>query len=635
MGAAIMMVSGSCTKETVNEVNPEDTVKTVVAAGLPETKTYMGEASEGIRKVYWENGDAININGTASEALAGVAENTSNVEFTFDGALEAPYNAVYPASAYKNETTVTLAAAQGAADGTFAQNALPMAAYSAEEGALSFAHLCAVVKFSLELGEDAHQIDYLEFLGNNGEQISGDFTIDYETLALTSASTADADKVVKVEVDKALAVGKATDVYVVVPAGKYSKGFTVKAVDAEGHSSLKLKTSSCDLAAGKVYNMPEYEYAPIAGSGTADDPWVVSTADEWLLIAADMAQATPTMYKPNAHYALGGNIDFTGKKFTRCPSNGGNFTGVLDGKGYKMTGITAAFTGTNNGVIASNGGVVKNLTVEADWTSTGNQVGVVGKNLSGGLIENVAFEGTVSGQQSIGGVCGWNQSGGTINASTFLGGSVTSTYDDNSNRKAYVGGVCGQNAGTVVNCGTKGGGITAWKRYAGGVIGYNSGYTVNCYSWVTSVKSTGGTANANGNSIGGLCGSHEGGGVIINCYSTCEDFATASNKKRAACTVGEIGVAGAKHVYGTTLNVNNVIIGNNSTPAKGVFYVDKASLYWGEQKTLDEMKDAAFVTLLNNNITDYNGLTFDGKPTGITLKTWVADSTTGLPVFAE
>ena len=77
----------------------------------------------------------------------------------------------------------------------------------------------------------------------------------------------------------------------------------------------------------------------------------------------------------------------------------------------------------------------------------------------------------------------------------------------------HVGGVCGNNAGTITNC-YNAGNLTAIESSAtiGGICGYNNGGTVtNCYNTGT-VTATGSVA-----SVGGVCGcSIE---LILNCYN--------------------------------------------------------------------------------------------------------------------
>ncbi|WP_456034309.1 GLUG motif-containing protein, partial [Roseburia inulinivorans] len=86
----------------------------------------------------------------------------------------------------------------------------------------------------------------------------------------------------------------------------------------------------------------------------------------------------------------------------------------------------------------------------------------------------------------------------------------------------HVGGVCGNNAGTITNC-YNAGNLTAIEPSAtiGGICGYNNGGTVtNCYNTGT-VTATGSVA-----SVGGVCGCSTA--PILNCYNIGTVTATSS-----------------------------------------------------------------------------------------------------------
>lgn len=76
----------------------------------------------------------------------------------------------------------------------------------------------------------------------------------------------------------------------------------------------------------------------------------------------------------------------------------------------------------------------------------------------------------------------------------------------------YLGGVCGNNKGTIENCYNAG--IVIGKGIAciGGVCGYNYGTVKNCYN-TGKVTGTGNDAYA-----GGVCGTQQAFGSIKNCY---------------------------------------------------------------------------------------------------------------------
>ena len=187
---ASLLVAG-CAKENLVEPNVPQGGVTVLTADVAATKTVLQDD----QKVLWTNGDKINVNGVESAALE-LEEAAASATFTFEGVLESPYKAVFPASIYKDAATVTLPAYQTYKEGSFSASASPMAAVS-ETSSLKFSHLCSVIKLTVNAGAEHSSIAYVDFYGKSGEQVSGDFSIDYQKLSLSAASTADADKKIR------------------------------------------------------------------------------------------------------------------------------------------------------------------------------------------------------------------------------------------------------------------------------------------------------------------------------------------------------------------------------------------------------------------------------------------------------
>ena len=149
-------------------------------------------------------------------------------------------------------------------------------------------------------------------------------------------------------------------------------------------------------------------------------------------------------------------------------SNGSDFitwTPIADWMGNRTTQYSGTFDGNNK--------TVSGLYFNGDSTC----IGLFGSSESDGNIKNV--------------------------------GVVDSYFKGND----HVGGVCGNNAGTITNC-YNAGNLTAIESRAtiGGICGYNNGGTVtNCYNTGT-VTATGTVA-----SVGGVCGCSTE--LILNCYN--------------------------------------------------------------------------------------------------------------------
>ena len=261
---AALMLASACTQE-MNENLPEEV--TLISVSLPGdvTKTVLGASDGFSRKVHWTDGDRISVNGTASNALSGVPAQASKATFTVPGSPETPYNILYPASFWKNASTITLPAVQTYAAESFAADTEPLAGYTASAtDPVDLAHLCTIIQIKLKKdpGVALGTIEKVTFKGNADEQITGDFTINYSAGTLASASTADADKALTYTLSQALSESTALEMYLVVPAGTYTGGFTVVIEDSAHRTMTKSRVLSTTLNAGALVKMSEFTFVP-------------------------------------------------------------------------------------------------------------------------------------------------------------------------------------------------------------------------------------------------------------------------------------------------------------------------------------------------------------------------------------
>ena len=250
---ASLLIVPSCVKElkTIDNTGEPAGETTVITAGFEGAKTALQSDS---KKIFWTSGDAISVNGVSSEALS-LAEPAATATFTFASALTDEKKAVYPASIWTSDGTVTLPDVQDAGTNvTFASGALPLVAYASSGNTLSFKRMLAIIKIQLKKGATNDNISYVEFSGRNNEQVSGVFSVNYSTGALTPTSAADADKMVQVTVGKALS-GEPTSIYIAVPAGTYSNGLKIKVVDVNGVTMTKY-IGAITLNRGSLYPTP-------------------------------------------------------------------------------------------------------------------------------------------------------------------------------------------------------------------------------------------------------------------------------------------------------------------------------------------------------------------------------------------
>lgn len=539
-GLAFTLVTG-CMKDDTSDVVVSGG-KTQISAGISETRTSIGELVDGSRKVYWSNGDQIAVNGTASAALENLGEQTGTAVFTFDGVLSTPYNALYPASIWTDASTVTLPASQTHVDGSFGQNASPMATYAADESELpmQFHHLCAVVKLTITPDADTDEISYIEFRGNASEQVSGAFSIDYQSAALTPASDAEADKSVRLNVNRTLSADADNEFFVVVPEGEYSQGFTVKVVDVRGHYMEKSTTSSKTLVAGQINAMPAFAFVPTDTELGVE----ISSAEQLVAFAKaynnkEYADVSPLLVTLTDDIVFDDqtNADF---EAIGCVLEGGEtnyFNGSFNGNGKTIKNWV---TGSPLFDYVGGAGIVTDLTIDASCTFTfdlsdgaENYTSFVGYHK--GILKNchnnadIAIDNAeITAGINVGGLVG-RCTEGTIEDCTMNGkmsfGTGFKISDD-----INVGGIAAYNSnsiGVIKNSTLNGsidwqGSVTDSKRLClGGIVGRIAGRVEYCTVAADGenivINILGETTSAFRTNIGGIVGLVNEGAAVDNC----------------------------------------------------------------------------------------------------------------------
>ena len=244
-------------------------------------------------------------------------------------------------------------------------------------------------------------------------------------------------------------------------------------------------------------------------------------------------------------------------------SNGSDFiswTPIADWMGNRTTQYSGTFDGNNK--------TVSGLYFNGDSTC----IGLFGSSESDGNIKNVGVvDSYFKGNDHVGGVCGNNA--GTI-TNCYNAGNLTAIESS-----ATIGGICGyNNGGTVTNCYNTGT-VTATGSAAsvGGVCGCSIELISNCYNIGTV------TATSSGADISDICGYYFG--PITNCYYLADTEDENGGKTTAqfasgevayllsqGCTVGEgeDAVTYSGSVWGQNLATENYPVLNGET----VYQVD-------------------------------------------------------------
>jgi hypothetical protein len=254
--------------------------------------------------------------------------------------------------------------------------------------------------------------------------------------------------------------------------------------------------------------------APAQGSGTEADPYRITTPQELEAI----------FLYPDASFRLAADLDLTGRLHL-APET---FTGVLDGAGHSITGLGTA-------LVASNNGVIKDLSVTAAFQGDlGNVAGVIA-NYNNGTIADVRVGGTVTGALSgsniyytprFGVIAGYNELSGSILRSCTTA-AVTLSLPANT---VYVGAAVGENRGRLEDV-YAAGSLQVLQLHTGeytlnlgGLVGYIRAAAwgtavVHCYSvCALTVQAEG--LSAQNRLIGRLCGGEYTGttATVTACY---------------------------------------------------------------------------------------------------------------------
>ena len=239
-----------------------------------------------------------------------------------------------------------------------------------------------------------------------------------------------------------------------------------------------------------------------AGGGTADDPYLVETAQQFMAIACE----------PQARYRLEADIDLAGESFS--PSIIPVFLGYLDGAGYSVSNLT--LTGGQDvgllGMTYPEAEVVDLHLQGIHIETTGDEqqrIGTLAACNRGTVTDCTASVTTrVLGGRStyyVAGLIGVNE-GGQVHRCFARLALVYQLVASRGSLYDYAG-LVGHNTGIVSQCHASSYTNSEVSRF-GGLVGRNHGSIMDCYA----------DGYIRGNRVGGLVQSN--GGSIANCYAT-------------------------------------------------------------------------------------------------------------------
>ena len=380
-------------------------------------------------------------------------------------------------------------------------------------------------------------------------------------------------------------------------------GYVTK--ETESHSIGENGFCACN----EVYQPAELttDKYDINGNGSKDEVYEISNAGQ-LYWFAGLVNGTLSGVTQNtsANAILTANITVNENLLDSLQydaegnvSNGSDFiswTPIADWMGNRTTQYSGTFDGNNK--------TVSGLYFNGDSTC----IGLFGSSESDGNIKNVGVvDSYFKGNDSVGGVCGNNA--GTI-TNCYNAGNLTAIESS-----ADIGGICGyNNGGTIANCYNTGT-VTATGSIAsvGGVCGCSIAPISNCYNTGTV------TATSSGADISDICGYYFG--PVTNCYYLADTEDENGGKTAAQFASGEIAYLlsqGCSTGEGdNTVTYDGSIwgqtIGTDTYPTLGGAKVYKNATYKGCEGKPGEPVSYEYSNTEKNTYGDHPDADNDGK----------------------
>lgn len=217
------------------------------------------------------------------------------------------------------------------------------------------------------------------------------------------------------------------------------------------------------------------------GSGKADDPYILTTADHIIELSNE------TSFSKETYYRLDADIDMSGVEFKKIGGANG-FAGNFNGNNHKISNVTyISETEDHVGFFSKvlSGSSIYDITFENVNIKGRSYVGGVAGYIANTSLRNISVSGRVkAGWFVVGGVAGYIANSADIVNIQNYADVYAECLDGSSNLQPSAGGVFGSINGCDVNCVLNKGNVEVeWDCYVGGVIGSASG-AANIFSSV-------------------------------------------------------------------------------------------------------------------------------------------------------
>ena len=338
-----------------------------------------------------------------------------------------------------------------------------------------------------------------------------------------------------------------------------SSGYLTKSVKAGITSGAYLESEETSVT----------YFGENSGTGTEDDPFIITTSDEFRYIEFYEGIGEAKYYEL-ANDIVFEEIELKDDEFGSNAYKLGSFSGVLDGKNHSLKNITVYYRDGYSSLFSSitESAVVKNIVFDnANWRTwtvksndgiTHEKGGVVAilTYTNRGLISNVSVNNSsvVAVQDGAAGLVSINR--GEINRCVV--GEGTRIYGN-----LEAGGIAIYNEGTISNCINKG--TVEGNLSIGGIVGRNAGTVAASANegTVSGIKRIGGIVGYNYNVM--VNGSHE----FVTEVRYCSNTGTVTGSTVVGGIVGQNGADGTEEVSSLSVAGAGVVFSYNAGNVKG------------------------------------------------------------------
>ena len=355
------------------------------------------------------------------------------------------------------------------------------------------------------------------------------------------------------------------------------------------------------------------------GTGTKEDPYLISKVDDLKQLATDVNSTVGDTYS-NKFFRMTGDIDLENEPWTPIGGNSTNatttrerFAGTFDGGGHEIKGLNVSDEKSFAGLfgIISSSGTVMNLTVSG--------------SVSGGTYYS-------------GGIVAYNNLGTIANCVNKCNVAPT-------NRSGHIGGIAGYNSGTISNCRNEGT-INGTNHNAGGIAGWSitnsERLAVIENSWnegEVSIKAT-----SINNFVGGIVGDLQGGSlnfngspnIVKNCYNVADISNTGTSEDNSIGGIAGVSrwglIENCYNIGGLSNNGDGTVGGIAGELKKGEATPEVTSCYYTAGNGCGKIDEDSIITDLTKVTSDQlkEESTFKGWDFN---KTWKIRSSLGRPVL--